>query len=81
MLSRLSQWMEANKEKLTDYSEFGRSGKIFSGAEIVQHLSYLDIDAKSFGTLEVTNNHPCSSSSDFVVGTFFFHFGASETSK
>ncbi|KAB7508084.1 hypothetical protein Anas_00952, partial [Armadillidium nasatum] len=52
LLSNLALWMETNKDNLTDYSEFGRTGKVFSGSEMVNHLNHLDIEPKDLAKLE-----------------------------
>ncbi|XP_069161722.1 Fanconi anemia group J protein homolog [Procambarus clarkii] len=43
MLSALSDWVASQSDKLTDYKEFDRSGKIFKGTEMVAILENLDI--------------------------------------
>ncbi|XP_076052795.1 uncharacterized protein LOC143032210 [Oratosquilla oratoria] len=43
LLSCLSSWMDGNSNNLTDYKEFDRSGKIWTGTEFIAVLNELGI--------------------------------------
>lgn len=53
MLSVLSDWMDENSTNLNSYTEYGRSGKIFTGTEIIAHFDNLGIGRESFSDLQV----------------------------
>ncbi|XP_069948696.1 Fanconi anemia group J protein homolog isoform X4 [Cherax quadricarinatus] len=43
MLNALSEWVNKNSDKLTDYVDFDRAGKIFKGTEMIANLELLGI--------------------------------------
>lgn len=53
MLSALSGWVDQNSDKLTDYTEFDRSGKIFTGTQMIASLDMLGIGNDKIGDLKV----------------------------
>nr|XP_027227280.1 Fanconi anemia group J protein homolog [Penaeus vannamei] len=52
MLSALSGWVDQNSDKLTDYTEFDRSGKIFTGTQMIASLDMLGIGNDKIGELK-----------------------------
>ncbi|XP_071541699.1 Fanconi anemia group J protein homolog isoform X2 [Panulirus ornatus] len=48
MLNALNGWVDLNSDKLTDYLEFNRSSKIFTGTEMIATLDHLGIGPNSF---------------------------------
>ncbi|XP_063613872.1 Fanconi anemia group J protein homolog, partial [Penaeus indicus] len=52
MLSALSGWVDQNSDKLTDYTEFDRSGKIFTGTQMIASLDMLGIGNDKIGDLK-----------------------------
>lgn len=52
MVSALSGWIDENSDKLSDYTEYGRSGKIFSGTQFIAVLDFLGIGRESYCELE-----------------------------
>ncbi|MPC33978.1 Fanconi anemia group J [Portunus trituberculatus] len=52
MVSALSGWIDENNHNLSDYTEFGRSGKIYTGTEIIAVLDHLGIGRESYSDLE-----------------------------
>ncbi|KAG7155140.1 Fanconi anemia group J protein-like [Homarus americanus] len=48
MLDALCGWVNQNSDKLTDYTDYDRSGKIFKGTEMIAHLELLGIGCSNF---------------------------------
>lgn len=71
MLSALSGWVDQNSDKLTDYTEFDRSGKIFTGTQMIASLDMLGIGNDKIGELKVCS---CSVACLFISCTYLFIF-------
>ncbi|XP_063872986.1 Fanconi anemia group J protein homolog [Scylla paramamosain] len=52
MISALSGWIDENNHNLSDYTEYGRSGKIYTGTEIIAVLDHLGIGRQNYSELE-----------------------------
>lgn len=57
MLSALSGWVDEYSDRLTDYTEFDKSGKIFTGAEMVACMKDMSISEDNYQDLKVSKLH------------------------
>ena len=53
MLTILSVWIDDNKHTLEDYTDFAKSGKIYTGTEIIAILDHLGIGRDAYSELLV----------------------------